>query len=73
MAPKALTDIERRLTRRLTLTLLDSDATPAELAAHLIHLAGAPDDALRLLNEAEDEARQHLASVALLLRTNRRA
>lgn len=71
MAPKPLTDTERHLTRRLTLTVLDPTFTPADQAKHLIHLAGSPDDALRLLNEAEDEARQHLASVALLLRTNR--
>lgn len=71
MAPTPLTDTERRLTRRLTLTVLDPDATPADQARHLTHLAGSQDAALRLLNEAEDEARQHIASVALLLRTNR--
>ena len=71
MEPKPLTDVERQLTRQLTLTLLSVNATPAELARHLVYLAGTPDDALRLLTEAEDEARQHLASVALLLRFNR--
>lgn len=72
MAPTPMTTVERQLTRRMTVALLSVDASPAELAAHMTHLAGTPEDALHLLNEAQDDVQQHLASVALLLRTCRR-
>ena len=71
MSPTPMTEIQRQLTRTLTLSLLSVTATPADLAGYLTHVAGSPAAGLLLLNEAHDEIDQQLASVALLLRTNR--
>lgn len=73
MLPTPLTEAQRGYARLLAINLLDTHSTPAELADYLQHLAGNADAGLRLLNEARDVVETHLASVALLLRTNRSA